>query len=124
MPKTVEYKETNPTTAFEPSDWPLSYIAWIAAGVLVMLSVTPFILILGFPRSLPDADRSLRAHPPAPVLQTNPAQDLTRFRAAENERLNEYRWIDRSKGVVHIPIDDAMRKLVASGYPDFPKVSP
>jgi hypothetical protein len=28
----------------------------------------------------------------------------------ENQRLREYGWIDRDAGVVHVPIDVAMRK--------------
>ena len=55
--------------------------------------------------------------PPEPRLQTNPREDLRELRAAENEALTTYGWIDRSAGVVRIPIDEAMRLTVERGLP-------
>jgi hypothetical protein len=46
--------------------------------------------------------------PPQPRLQTTPALDLQQLRAAEDERLSRYAWIDRSRGLAQIPIDRAM----------------
>jgi hypothetical protein len=43
------------------------------------------------------------------------------FLAAELARLNSSGWDDKSKGLGHIPIDDAMRQIAASGIPDWPK---
>lgn len=37
-----------------------------------------------------------------------------RAKARQRERLDSYGWVDRQAGVVHIPIEEAMR-LVASG---------
>lgn len=58
---------------------------------------------------------------PAPRLQSDPATDMQRFLAAELARLNSAGWDDRKQGVGHIPIDDAMRRIAASGIPDWPK---
>ena len=53
-----------------------------------------------------------RADVPAPRLQSAPASDLAAFRRQKEAMLDEYRWIDRDRGVVRIPIDRAMQLLV------------
>lgn len=49
--------------------------------------------------------------PPAPRLEIDPTASLTRLRAEEDARLASYGWVDRPAGIVHIPIDRAMRLL-------------
>ena len=56
--------------------------------------------------------------PPPPRLQTDPANDLARMRAAEDRALAGYRWIDKQRGVVQLPIDRAMDLLVEQGLPE------
>jgi hypothetical protein len=110
-----------PKTAFEPTDWQLGPIALIYIGLIALLVIVPFVLIAAYPTSLPDVDRSLSITPPGPRLETNPQADLQRFRAEEEKRLNTYYWVDRQKGIVHIPIEQAMKKLATTGAPGFPK---
>lgn len=114
----------NPTTDFEPSDWSLRPVALIYVGIPLLLVISCLVLILAYPNALPDVDRSLHIAPPGPRLQTDAASDLRKFRADEERRLNTYYWIDKDKGTVHIPIDQAMKKLVATGAPGFPKGQP
>ncbi len=120
-PVSKAVRESRPNVAFEPSDWPVGPVALIYVGVLVLLVVSPLAMILAYPHALPDVGRTLRIDPPGPRLQTNAAADLERLRDEEEKRLNTYYWSDKQKGTVHIPIDQAMKKLVASGIPDFPK---
>ena len=108
-------------TAYEASDWDLGPVALVYAGVLALLVISCTVLIAAYPRSLPDANRDLHIAPPAPRLQTNPAADLAKFRTEEAKRLNGYYWADRQKGIVHIPIEEGMKKLAATGIPGFPK---
>jgi hypothetical protein len=114
----------NPTTDFEPTDWSLWPVAVIYAGIPALLVIACFVLIAAYPNALPDVDRSLRTAPPGPRLQTDAAGDLQKFRADEERRLNTYYWMDKQKGIVHIPIEQAMKKLVASGAPGFAKGQP
>jgi hypothetical protein len=62
-----------------------------------------------------------RATPPSadrfPPLQVNPPLDLLAFRAREEAQLNSYGWIDRTAGIVRIPIDRAMDLLLVRGLP-------
>ena len=56
--------------------------------------------------------------PPAPRLQTSPADDLTQMRRAEDRALHRYRWIDKERGIVQLPIDRAMSLLLEEGLPE------
>jgi hypothetical protein len=60
------------------------------------------------------------ALPPAPRLQTNPPADLATFRAKEDRELSTYGWIDRSNGVVRIPIERAKALVLERGLPARP----
>jgi len=42
---------------------------------------------------------------------------MNKFRAVERDVLNNYGWVDRKAGVVHIPIEQAMDQLIARGLP-------
>jgi hypothetical protein len=59
--------------------------------------------------------------PPAPQLQTTPAKDLRAIRAAEDQLLNNYGWVDQQKGIVRLPIDRAIDLLAQKGLPSRPQ---
>lgn len=61
---------------------------------------------------------------PAPRLQASPRQDMAAFYRAEMVRLNSVGWVDRANGIVHIPIEQAMRMIAKDGIKDWPKPSP
>ena len=58
-----------------------------------------------------------RLPPSEPHLQVDPPGELQTMRAEERARLNGYGWVDESRGIVHIPIDRAMKLLVERGLP-------
>lgn len=117
----TEDHSEEPRPAFEPTDWALWPIAAIYLGVVALLVISCVVLMAAYPNALPDARRALSIAPPGPRLQTDTSADLRRFRAQEEKRLNSYYWIDKQKGVVHIPIEQAIKKLAATGAPGFPK---
>ena len=47
--------------------------------------------------------------PPAPRLQTQPFKDVYQLKSTQLDKLHSYGWVDQATGVVHIPIDEAMR---------------
>ncbi len=57
---------------------------------------------------------------PGPVLQTNPRHDLQTFEAKEMHQLTSYGWVDRSQGIVHIPIARAMEDVAKRGIAGWP----
>lgn len=62
---------------------------------------------LGLDPGLPDFVEQPAAVAP-PVAIDQPEQ-LRELRTSEQQRLNEYRWIDRSQGIARIPIERAMQ---------------
>jgi hypothetical protein len=52
-----------------------------------------------------------------PHLQVSPEEDLKLFRSRQDAELNTYGWIDRTAGVVRIPIARAMDLLLERGLP-------
>jgi len=69
------------------------------------------------PRVFPIAVLQDEREPPEPRLQTNPKQDLRDLRAAEDQVLNGYSWVDRNSNIVRIPVADAMRLTLQRGLP-------
>ena len=53
--------------------------------------------------------------PPTPRLQTQPFKDVYQLKQGQLGKLHSYGWVDQSTGVVHIPIEDAMRIVSERG---------
>ena len=123
-PPSSNIARDNPNTSYEKSDWPVGRIGLVFLATFILLVVTPFILMRGFPHSLPDQSRALTIAPPPPRQQIAPSADLDAYLAREKARLNTYYWVDRDQGLVHIPIEEAMRRVAEHGIPGFPKAAP
>jgi hypothetical protein len=124
MAEPDERIEDNPDTAYEQSDWPLGIIGLIFVAILILLVVSPFVMMAAFPTTPADVSRALTGEPPQPRLQTDPSEDLAQFQAEEEKRLNGYYWIDKKKGIVHIPIKRAMKEVAAEELDGFPRGQP
>jgi hypothetical protein len=66
----------------------------------------------------PSKDKSGNVQPPTALT---PAADMERMIADTNAVLNNYGWVDQQKGIVHIPIEEAKKKVlgqlnVATGF--------
>jgi len=114
----------NPEVDYERTDLSLSVIAIVALGILLLLGVAPLIMLGAFPLSRGDVDRHLSITPPEPRLQTNPEADLAAYVRKEQHLLDSYGWVDRERGLVHVPIEVAMQRLVRTGIPGFPQANP
>lgn len=111
----------NPEVDYERSDLSLRVIAIVALGIVLLLGVAPLIMIGAFPRVRGDVDRHLSITPPEPRLQTDPEADLAAYVRKEQRLLDSYGWVDRRRGIVHIPIEVAMERLARTGIPGFPQ---
>ena len=91
--------------------------AWFALAVALALLGALWM----FPHTLTDEYVS-RPMPPfaAPQLQASPRQDMAQFHAQQMQALHGVYWLDRSRGTVHLPIEEAMRKVAEQGIPDWP----
>jgi hypothetical protein len=88
---------------------------FVLAGVMERLGKTPYPTdALNGTRRGPAATLPAKA---GPRLQISSAEDLKDFRTREDSELNSYGWIDRTAGVVRVPVDRAMDLLLQRGLP-------
>ena len=100
----------------QPPDVAPGIIIIAVAGFLGFVGLSMAGLFFYLRSAAPNVfERVTESHFPDPVLQTNPQQDLRRFEHDQRAALSSYRWVDRSKGLVRIPIEEAMRIVVARG---------
>jgi hypothetical protein len=101
----------NEDVAIERRDAPVWLIGILAAGVVAFVVLSSVVLMSVYPGAL---------HGPsdAPRLQIDPAADLAAYRAAEERQLTGYGWVDKQRGIVRLPIGEAMRDVAAAGIKD------
>jgi hypothetical protein len=91
---------------------------WLAVTTVVAL-VVGYFLYKGLgrwserqdPAASPLAEANVAVEPPEPHLQAHPEIELAQLRQANRERLNQWGWVDKSAGVAHMPIDEAISRL-------------
>jgi len=100
---------------------------------LLLLCVASLAVLFGLFRYFQTAVREIQGpekvaapaqQPPQPRLLSNEGQELRQVRAAEDQILSSYGWIDRGKGVVRIPIQRAMELVAQRGLPSRPVPGP
>ena len=117
MPDSAQTRESNHISSKSVL---VSLIALTLFAFLLHLALTGLNLL--FKRHVEHADVSASINrpapsPAAPLLQIAPRDDLAAFREREDQILNNYGWIDRTAGVVHIPVSRAMELLLQRGLP-------
>ena len=124
----AEYESTPAGSTYEHTDARIGVIVkflfWVAVSTIVVhvgLGLFYEVLIqqatareaqqIRYPLAVGQEPRL----PPVPRLQTDPAGDITGFRAEEERLLQSYGWQNREAGTVRIPIEEAMRLSVERG---------
>jgi len=78
---------------------------------------------LVFPQSMqhrtPSAPPALSAD--APRLEISPRETLRNFDRSQAEFASGYGWVDRSRGIVRIPVRRAMELIAQRGLEGWPK---
>ncbi len=110
-----------PTAAHERKD--VTFRAMALGGIAVLICL---VVALSAARWIYSGnDKTLHFQPPAsyplPALQDDPVADMNRFRSEQLQQLNGIYWLDKASGIVHLPIEDAMRIVARDGIPDWPK---
>ncbi|MDQ6788200.1 MAG: hypothetical protein M3033_15450 [Acidobacteriota bacterium] len=118
----------NPDVKYEPKDVSGTWLGAIGVFIVITAIILPFLLwgfyghfeaSYGHAAPIPEAKNLEQfSAPPAPDLEPNPVGNYREFRRAENEKLNNYGWVDKEKGIVHIPIEQAMKQLANKGLPE------
>jgi hypothetical protein len=117
---------SDPEQRFEHRDVNIWAIGKVAIG-LVLTTIASMLLVLGVFRYFEVQENARQAPPaagftagklpPEPRLLENEPANLKQYRAVEDQVLNGYQWADQKKGVVKIPIDQAIDRLVQKGLP-------
>jgi hypothetical protein len=120
-----EYLETPPGASYEHTDaavWPIvKFMVWLAASAVIIHIGLGFVYEMMIQQAMeleqpyPLAAGQDERLPPAPRLQQFPANELYQFRMGEQDLLDRYGWMNRDGGIVHIPIDQAMRLTLERG---------
>jgi len=113
------------TVRHEMTDVSSKPLALFALVLAVAVALAGLFLIWLFARLEKEAERRdprlsplvTNQTPPPPRLQTAPSSDLHGMRAAEDRALTDYRWIDKERGLVQLPIERAMELLIDEGLP-------
>ena len=139
MPEHIRYEDDdlfNPETHHESSDVPVRPLFWsvvifIVVGVVSHIAL--WLLYKAFVKSerarmdppqtaiSRPADASIPKNQPllqpfprgeVPPTRSTPVTDLVDMRAAEDQALHSYGWVDKQKGIVRIPIENAKALVV------------
>jgi hypothetical protein len=110
---------------YEARDLPVRPFLYVSAGfiaglVLVCLLLGLFfhLLLHVFPHRQSGASLVEKVRDfPVPELQTDPGADYAAFLAKQTEVLNNYAWVDRQRGLVRVPVEDAMKRLLQQPPP-------
>ena len=93
-----------------------SVVVVAVAGFLGFVALSMIGLFFYLRSGAPDAFRKVVEHSfPEPALQKNPRDDLTRFELLQRAALSGYDWVDQSRGLARIPIEEAMRIIASRG---------
>jgi hypothetical protein len=144
MPEHIQYEDDdlfNPETHHEHSDVPVRPLIWSIIIFIIFSVATHFTIKFMYDqfanaeskRMDPPQTQVLRPEDAAvpknqPLLQPFPRKDLApnaqtpvvdliEMRKVEDKVLNNYGWTDKEHGVVHIPIAEAKKMLVAKTGP-------
>jgi hypothetical protein len=75
---------------------------------------------IAIPKNQPLLQPFQRSGPDGKMLapyQSTPVTDLAAMRDAEQRALTTYGWVDPQKGIVRVPIDEAMKLTLQRGLP-------
>jgi hypothetical protein len=105
----------------EPTDVTERFILIGVPLVLGTVIALALLVLWLFPGSMIEGSmRGSLPHYPNPQLQPNPREDMAKFYQEEMGRLNGTGWIDKTHGIAHIPISDAMRLVAQEGIAGWP----
>lgn len=61
--------------------------------------------------------------PEGPLLEVSPPRNWQKYKAAEAAHLKSYGWIEKEKGVAHIPVERAIEIVAEKGLPEPPPLA-
>jgi hypothetical protein len=115
-------------TGYEPRDasvpWIFAIVLFlICCGILIQVVLSATLKHLVKTPAPTDAWRTTKHESqrvqaaPFPRLQVSPRFDLAQFRAQEDQELTNYGWVNRTAGIVRVPISRAIDLVLQKGLP-------
>jgi len=117
-------EKINADIEFEHSDANVRALGWILvviviAGVGLHFGLNALYGVFAINASASGRETEVRGRQRpmsgAPQLLVIPEADIDQVRTMENQKLGTYGWVDKEKGIVHIPIDQAMKMIAERG---------
>lgn len=122
-------EQIDPTTPVEHRDVNAKLVFFTGLGVLltvwaVVLVMYPLFNYFRYERTGGLEPSKVLVYvpklPPHPRNESNPIADFEAYKARQEGALHSYYWVDRGKGVVAIPIEQAIRIVAQRGIPPSP----
>jgi len=125
-------RDVNPGVSHETRDVNVFQISAFGIGLLLSCIVVVFAMwamfdFLAHREDAKNADNPAAAMmkerpalPPEPRLQAEPRIELKDLKADEDAILSSYGWVDPNKGIVRIPINQAIDIVAQKGLPSKP----
>ena len=99
----------------EPDSTQPKLLLAVAGAVLLLLAIAFGVVLWFYTANVPPHGPAVPKTFPSPRLMQDESDWLNRTQTEQRARLQGWRWIDRKKGLIAIPIDEAMRRIVARG---------
>ena len=110
-----------PAARREVSDVTGGFIVFAFALMIFLIGLAGLLCWWIFPRAPhPSLVPYPVPHYPPPQLQAAPHEDMVRFYRQELAQIDSFGWVDRAKGIVRMPVDQAMRAIAREGIADWP----
>ena len=99
----------------EPDSTQPKLLLAVAGAVLLLLAIAFGVVLWFYTANVPPHGPTVPKTFPSPRLMQDESDWLNRTQTEQRARLQGWRWIDRDKGLIAIPIDEAMRRIAAKG---------
>lgn len=99
----------------EPDSTQPKLLLAVAGAVLLLLAIAFGVVLWFYTANVPPHGPTVPKTFPSPRLMQDESDWLNRTQTEQRARLQGWRWIDRNKGLIAIPIDEAMRRIAARG---------
>lgn len=99
----------------EPDSTQPKLLLAIAGAVLLLLMIAFGVVSWFYTAEVPPHGPTVPKTFPSPRLIQDESEWLHRAQTEQQARLEGWRWIDRDKGLIAIPIGEAMQRIAAKG---------
>ena len=105
----------HPQFAPEPPAIAARVVVFVAIGFLVFVGISLVLLGFYYGHKINGAAFVAPEAFASPQLQIDDVAELAKLQDKQRYELSNYGWVNRDAGIIRIPIEEAMKKIVARG---------